>query len=196
MSGGKQSTVLSTRLNPCNVEHSRFAVMEEKYANIQYLKKIFAETEILKRPIHRIISGYHQLPYILIGTSLRNLSKTTEVRGSIHVSPRMIIHPGELGQTYGEIFGEKNIESAIVARIFGFLYLKEQKTKFTCEDLSIQELSIPLPEAADRVLDEIARRERIDTGVIRTPDIGMYPVSIDRYIKEMLDKELSTGTIQ
>ncbi|UCE19773.1 MAG: hypothetical protein JSV84_05380 [Gemmatimonadota bacterium] len=169
--------------------------MENNYSNSHYLKKIFNETEVLKKPIHRVISGYHHLPYILIGTSFDNLSRTTEIRGIIHVSPRMIIRPGEGGQTYGEIFGEENIEPAIVARIFGFLYLRERTTKFACDDLSIQELHIPLPEVADRVMDELARRECIDTGVIRSPDIGVYPVSIDRYIKEMLDKELSTGTI-
>ena len=170
--------------------------MDENYTNSLYLKKVFNETEVLRKPIHRIISGYHQLPYILIGTSVDNLRKTTEIRGSIHVSPRMIIQPGEWGQTYGEIFGEGNIEPSIVARIFGFLYLKERTTKFTCEDLSIQELDVPLPEAADRIMDEMARRECIDTGVIRSPDIGIYPVSIDRYIKDMLDKELYTGTIR
>lgn len=169
--------------------------MEERYNNSLYLKKIFTETEILKKPIHRIICGYHRLPYILIGTSVNNLSRTTEIRGNIHVSPRMIIRPGEWGQTYGEIFGEENIEPAIVARIFGFLYLKERTTKFVCEDLSIKELDFPLPEATDRVMDEMARRECIDTGVIQSPDVGIYPVSIDRYIKEMLDKELSTGTV-
>ena len=152
--------------------------------------------KILKKPIHRIISGYHTLPYILIGTSVSESSKTTEVRGNIHVSPRMIIRAGELGQTYGEIFGEENVEPAIVARIFGFLYLKEGTTKFTSEDLSIRELDVSLGEATERILDELARRECIDTGVIRSPDVGIYPVSIDKYIKDMLDKELSAGAVR
>ncbi|MFQ6091865.1 MAG: hypothetical protein ACE5OR_04160 [bacterium] len=170
--------------------------MRGKYSDLSYLKKVFDETEILRKPIHRIISGYHQLPYILIGPSASGSTKTTEVRGKIHVSPRMIIRPGESGQTYGEIFGEESIEPAIVARVFGFLYLKQRTTNFTCEDLSIKKLEISLNEAAERILDELARRECIDTGVIRSPDVAIYPVSIDRYIKEMLDRELSAGAVQ
>ena len=170
--------------------------MSDRYGDLSYLKKIFSETEILKKPIHRIISGYHQLPYVLIGPSISDTSKTTEFRGKIHVSPRIIIRPGEEGQTYGDIFGEDNIEPAIVARIFGFLYLKERTTQFSSEDLTVNEFNVPLSEAIDRVLDELARKECIDTGVIRSPDVGIYPVSLDRYIKEMLDKELSTGAVR
>ena len=170
--------------------------MEDKYADIFYLKKVFRDTEILKRPIHRIISGYHHLPYILIGQSFSDSAKTTELRGNIHVSPRMIIRPGEMGQTYGEIFGEENIEPAIVARIFGFLYLKEWNTKLVSKDLTIKESEIPLHEVTEHVLDELARKECIDTGVIRCPDVGIYPVSIDKFIKEMLDKELSSGAVR
>jgi hypothetical protein len=170
--------------------------MEEKYTDISYLKKVFHDTEVLRKPIHRIISGYHQLPYILIGHSVGDPMKTTEIRGIVHVSPRMIIRPGELGQTYGEIFGDENIEPAIVARIFGFLYLKERTTKFSCEDLTIREIEFPLSEVSERVLDELARKECIDTGVIRSPDVVVYPVSVDRYINEMLNKELSTGAVR
>lgn len=170
--------------------------MEDRYTDISYLKRVFHDTEILKNPIHKIISGYHTLPYILIGKSANNSAKTTEIRGIIHVSPRMIIQPGEWGQTYGEIFGEDTIEPAIVARFFGFLYLKEKTTKFSCEDLSINELELTLSEVSERVLDELARKECLDTGVIRTPDVNIYPVSVDKYIKEMLDKELSAGTVR
>ena len=170
--------------------------MGDRYTDLSYLKKVFQETDILKKPIHRIISGYHRLPYILIGHSVSDSKKTTEVRGNIHVSPRIIIHPGEMGQTYGEIFGEDTIEPAIVARLFGFLYLKERATRFSCEDLIIHELELPLHKVIESILDELARKECIDTGVIRSPDVGIYPVSVDRYIKEMLDKELSTGAVR
>jgi hypothetical protein len=39
------------------------------------------------------------------------------------------------------------------------------------------------------VLDELVRREIINTGVIRSPDVRYYPVSIDRFIREILDQE-------
>src|SRR5262247_1362116 len=41
----------------------------------------------------------------------------------------------------------------------------------------------------DRVLDELSRREVIDTGVIVSPDARFYPLSLDRFIREILDQE-------
>jgi hypothetical protein len=39
------------------------------------------------------------------------------------------------------------------------------------------------------VLEELSQREVINTGVIATPDVRFYPVSIDRFIREILDQE-------
>jgi hypothetical protein len=39
------------------------------------------------------------------------------------------------------------------------------------------------------VLDELTQREIINTGVILSPDIRFYPVSVDRFIREILDQE-------
>ena len=39
------------------------------------------------------------------------------------------------------------------------------------------------------LLDELSRREVIDTGVIVSPDARFYPVSLDRFIREILDQE-------
>ena len=41
----------------------------------------------------------------------------------------------------------------------------------------------------ERVLEELSRREIIDTGVIVSPDPRFYPVSLDRFIREILDQE-------
>ena len=41
----------------------------------------------------------------------------------------------------------------------------------------------------ERVLEELARREVIDTAVIASPDARFYPVSLDRFIREILDRE-------
>ncbi len=171
-------------------------MMKKEYEDLSYLKRVFDATEIIRKPVHRIISGYHQLPYIMIGRSLSNGSKTMKIDGNIHVSPRMIFRPGNEGQTYGDVFGGESIEPAIVARLFGFLYLREQTTAFASKDLSIEEVSSSVPEVTERVVDELARKECLDTGVIQSPDIGIYPVSIDRYIREMLDRELSAGTVR
>ena len=39
------------------------------------------------------------------------------------------------------------------------------------------------------MLDELAQREVINTGVIVSPDVRFYPVSVDRFIREILDQE-------
>ena len=39
------------------------------------------------------------------------------------------------------------------------------------------------------MLEELAQREVINTGVIVSPDVRFYPVSIDRFIREILDQE-------
>ena len=43
--------------------------------------------------------------------------------------------------------------------------------------------------SAARVLEELTRREVIDTAVIASPDARFYPVSLDRFIREILDQE-------
>ena len=45
------------------------------------------------------------------------------------------------------------------------------------------------PGHLERVLEELSQREVINTGVIATPDVRFYPVSIDRFIREILDQE-------
>jgi hypothetical protein len=41
----------------------------------------------------------------------------------------------------------------------------------------------------NRALEELTRREIINTGVILCPNIRFYPVSIDRFITEILERE-------
>jgi hypothetical protein len=38
-------------------------------------------------------------------------------------------------------------------------------------------------------MDELAMREIINTGVIMAPNVRFYPVSLDRFITEILDQE-------
>jgi hypothetical protein len=40
-----------------------------------------------------------------------------------------------------------------------------------------------------RALDELDRREIINTGLILCPNVRFYPVSIDRFISEILEQE-------
>ena len=156
----------------------------------ELLKSVFEQTEVLRKPITGIIAGYHVLPYILVGPQERQPNRSVEIRGKIRVSPRLVISPGQMGQTYGEVFDDREVmDQAIVARVFSFLYASRQHVKLESEDLRITKSERDPQSQINRALDELMQREIIDTGLILSPNPKFYPVSIDRFINEILDRE-------
>ncbi len=159
----------------------------------QYLKSVFEKTQVIRKPLSGIISGYHTLPYILAGPEAGGSERSVEVRGKIRVSPRMVISPGGSKQTYGEVFEENEVmDRMLVGRIFSFLYSSRPQIQLENDDLKIQKVNTDPKSHLDRALDELMRMEVIDTGVILSPDAKFYPVSLERYIHEILDEELGT----
>jgi len=153
----------------------------------EFLRHVFDETRIVRKPLTGIITGYHILPYILVGPEDEHPSRSVEVRGRIKVSPRLVIGPGE-GPTYGELFGERELmDRRIVARVFSFRYAS--RVALESEDLKISRQEREADSHLERVLEELAQREIINTGVIVSPDVRFYPVSLDRFIREILDQE-------
>jgi hypothetical protein len=71
--------------------------------------------------------------------------------------------------------------------VFSFRYAS--KVMLESEDLTIRRHDHDAGRHLERVLDELARREIIDTGVIVSPDARFYPVSLDRFIREILEQE-------
>ncbi len=163
--------------------------MDEQWSDPEFLRAVFSETEIVRRPMTGIISGYHVLPYILVAPEHDQPARAVEVRGRIKVSPRMVIGAGGGdGPTYGELFGERELmDQRLVARVFSFRYAS--KVMLESEDLAIRRHEHDPARQLERVLDELSRREVIDTGVIVSPDARFYPVSLDRFIREILDQE-------
>jgi hypothetical protein len=157
-----------------------------------FLKGIFERTRILRRPISGIVSGYHVLPYILVGPDTETEQRAVEVRGKIRVSPRLVIRPGEEGQTYGEVFSESEVmDRVLVGRLFAFRYAARRHALIESEDLTIRPADGDPEARIERLLDELARGEVLDTGLILSPDVKFYPVSIDRFLHEILDREFS-----
>jgi len=154
----------------------------------EMLRHVFDETRVLRRPLTGIITGYHVLPYILVGPEHERPSRSVEVRGRIRVSPRLVIAPGREGPTYGEIFAERELmHEALIARIFSFRYAP--RVQLESEDLQIRRQERSAEGQLERVLEELARREVINIGVILSPDVRFYPISVDRFIREILDQE-------
>jgi hypothetical protein len=158
-----------------------------EWSDQEFLRTVFDETRVVRTPLRGIIAGYHVLPYVLLGPAeYERTSKTVEVRGRIKVSPRLIL--GGDAPTYGDMFGERELMDArIVARVFSFRYAS--RLSLESEDLAIRRHETDPSTQIDRVLEELTRREVIDTAVIASPDARFYPVSLDRFIREILDRE-------
>ena len=153
----------------------------------EFLRHVFDETRIVRKPMTGIITGYHVLPYILIGSEEQHPGRSVEVRGRIKVSPRLVLGPGQ-GVTYGELFGERELmDHRLVARVFSFRYAS--RVALESEDLKISRQAREAESHLERVLEELAQREIINTGVIVSPDPRFYPVSLDRFIREILEQE-------
>ena len=166
--------------------------MPSEWDDAEFLEHVFDETNVLRKPLRGIITGYHVLPYILVGAEHDQPGRSVEVRGRIKVSPRLVIAPGRDGPTYGELFGEQELmDQRIMARIFSFKYAG--RVSLESDDLKIQRQERDPSSQVERVLEELSRREIIDTGVIVSPDARFYPVSIDRFIREILDQEFREG---
>ncbi len=156
----------------------------------EFIKHLFETTEILRKPVAGIISGYHVLPYILVGPQEDKPARSVEVRGKIKVSPRLVLAPGRAGQTYGDLFKESELmDRALVARVFSFAYSSRHHVTLESEDFSIQRSDRDPQVQIERALDELAQREVINTGVIFSPNVRFYPVSLDRFITEILEQE-------
>jgi len=160
----------------------------QRWEDPEFLRRIFEDTKVLRKPLSGIISGYHVLPYILVAPERDRPRRAVEVRGRIRVSPRLVISAGDQAPTYGDTFSERELmDGAIVARLFSFRYASRLSVE--SEELQIRRHELDSHVQLERVLDELARREIIDTGVISSPDAGFYPVSLDRFIREILDQE-------
>ena len=162
--------------------------MSEPWQDPEFLRHVFEQTEVVRKPLTGIITGYHVLPYILVGAEPEHPGHSVEVRGRIRVSPRLVLAAGGDGPTYGEVFGETELmDRRLVARVFSFRYAP--RVALESEDLRIRRQERDAHGHLERVLEELQQREVINTGVIASPDARFYPVSLDRFIREILDQE-------
>jgi len=162
--------------------------MFEDWHDLELLRHVFDNTKIVRKPLTGIIAGYHVLPYILVGPEPERPSRSVEVRGRIRVSPRLVIRPRGEGPTYGEVFSETELmDHTLITRVFSFRYAP--RVSVQSEDLKIHRQQADPQRHLERILDELAQQEIINTGVILSPDVHFYPVSVDRFIREILDQE-------
>jgi len=164
--------------------------MQSESPDLEHLKHVFDGTEVLRKPITGIVTGYHVLPYILVGPIDEAGDHSVEIRGRIRVSPRLIISPRHLGQTYSELFQDPDImDKTLVGRIFGFLYSTRPNVQLESDELKITRSARDARAQLEVALDQLMRGEILDTGLIFSPDVKFYPVSLERFITEILERE-------
>ena len=164
--------------------------MKEK-PDPEFIEYVRNTTRILRKPYKGIVSGYHKLPYILIGPDADNIKKSIEVKGRIHVSPKLIFTPNPEHPKFEELFEKEFMSEKLSGRVFSFLYTRRYgNLKVQNEDLKISRRERDPRSYENDVIDDIQRREVIDTAVIGCPNIEFYPISLERFILEILDREM------
>lgn len=153
------------------------------------MRDIYDRTRIVRRPTYGIIKGYHELPYICLGKGLEGEKGTLRVRGRIHVSPQFVIKPKHYQSSYGDIFGEQEVDMAIAGRLFGFLGFPNKPVECSMDQFDVGHIADTLDEALGKSLDELERMEDITTGVIVTPESQYYQISIERFIAHIIEDE-------
>ena len=157
----------------------------------EFFKEIFHRTAILRKPITGIVSGYHELPYILVAPDDDNDSRSIEINGKINVSPKFIISPAMLRETFGDVFDPSTFDADLQGRFFSFTYGGKKNVKVENEYFHVKNIEEKPEEYSKRVLDQLLMQENITTGLIFGPRFKYYPVSLDRFINEIVEREFN-----
>ncbi|MBN1575939.1 MAG: hypothetical protein JW913_05265 [Chitinispirillaceae bacterium] len=156
----------------------------------EFLREIYRATKILRKPVSGIISGYHELPYILIAPNDENSEHTIEVNGTINVSPKFVISPHMLQETFGDVFDAETFDKDIEGRVFSFMYTGKKHLKIESTGFYMTHSEGNPDDYLSRVEDRLMQQENTRTGLIFCPRFHYYPVSIDRFISEIVDREM------
>ncbi|MBK9579169.1 MAG: hypothetical protein IPK50_19175 [Fibrobacterota bacterium] len=156
------------------------------------LREVFDQTEILRRPVNGIVSGYHELPYRIVGPLEGG---SVRISGTIRVSPRMVLTFRQLQEQFGKFFDGDDgfMDQELVGRSFQFAVARDASKSIRNEALRIERSDESFDSLLERVHEDLQRAEDTRTGLISCPSPRFYPVSVDRFIREILDRELGPG---
>jgi hypothetical protein len=167
-------------------------------ANPDEFRKVFQDTRIARSPITGFVTGYHTLPFTLIGPNDEEegsdpaLAGSLKLTGKISVSPKLVMTLNPNDERFAEIFPEETpfMDKRLVSRVFGFSAAYRRNHRIRNEHLSVEAVGIPDQELLDKVLDELNRGEVIHMGVIWCPAPRFYPISLEKFIVSVLEREL------
>ena len=101
------------------------------------LRAVFDNTSILKKPISGIISGYHDISYILVAPDDEDSTHSIGINGKIKVSPKFILSPTMLQETFGDVFESGTFDQSIEGRLFSFSVSGRNNVKISSDSFNI-----------------------------------------------------------
>jgi hypothetical protein len=164
-------------------------MLTNDYNSNPVMREVYDGTDIVRKPICGIVSGYHDLPYIMVASCRDDAKRTAEITGQICVSPKFVISMSSLADTFGEVFDPETFDAGIEGRIFSFARPGNRSVKVESRDFNLQYFDEPPRDYLERISDALMSREDTRTGLIFSPDSRYYPVSIDKFISEIVERE-------
>jgi hypothetical protein len=164
-------------------------------ADPERLKTVYKATDIKRLPMTGIVAGYHTLPFTLVGPNDESESPdrpgSVKLTGQIKVSPKLVIPISPHDERFADMFPESEpfMDRSLVARMFSFSAAYGKNYRIRNEHLSVEEFPDTDRELLEKVLNELSRAEIINMGVIWCPQPRFYPVSLERFIASVLDRE-------
>lgn len=157
----------------------------------EVIREVYRATDVVRKPISGIVSGYHELPYILVAPDNETRESTVQITGRINVSPRFILTPDQLAEAFGDVFDPSTFDRELHARLFSFAVRKGRNVKVASEKLEIATFAEAPKAHLEMIEDTLLRAEDLRTALIFGPRFDYYPVSIDRFVNEVVDREFS-----
>ncbi len=161
------------------------------------LRQIYKLTDIRRSPISGIVAGYHTLPFTLIGPndepdeSSNKPAGSVKLSGKITVSPKLLLSINPQDERFAEMFPEADpfMDKSIEARFFSFSTGSKKNYRIRNEHLTVEEFQEDDHSVLASVLNQLNRAEIINMGVIWCPQPRFYPISLERFIASVLDRE-------
>ena len=166
-------------------------------ADQERLKEIYKATDIRRSPITGIVSGYHTLPFTLVGPndeadeSSSKPPGSLKLTGKITVSPKLLLSLSPQDERFADMFPEAEpfMDKSLTARLFSFSTAPKKNYRIRNEHLTVEEFTEEGQDLLAQVLNELSRAEIINMGVIWCPQPRFYPISLERFIVSVLERE-------
>jgi hypothetical protein len=166
-------------------------------ADQERLKLIYKQTDIRRSPITGIVAGYHTLPFTLVGPNdepdeaSSKPPGSVKLTGKITVSPKLLLSFSPQDEHFSDMFPEAEpfMDQSITARLFSFSKIPKRNYRIRNEHLHVEEFPENDQDLLAQVLNEMSRAEIINRGVIWCPQPRFYPISLERFITSILDRE-------